>query len=197
MPVVLIGFHDVGQPLLQLSAAANLIRRDSLSQVIEPGGEFLVDAEPARGLDARAEKRTDDLVIHRGAHHQATLLGTVRRTGHQPTGLRVFDEEVGEKSRRLLYDRIGPPAQEFLVLREQKMLPGVEAQPRPSGDPNPVVGAIDRGRAAPEVEVVVQHPAPGAVVNLGLSGGRKPSGRPGHPTADRCTRARLATSAGQ
>ena len=46
------------------------------------------------------------------------------------------------------------------------MLPEVEAEPWAAGDPDAVVGGVDGGGAAPEVEVVVERPAAGAVMFL-------------------------------
>ena len=65
-----------------------------------------------------------------------------------------------KNSGRLLHDRVGPLAQELPVAGEQVMLPEVVAEPGAAGGPDAVIRGVDGRRAAPEVGVVVQHPAP-------------------------------------
>ena len=72
------------------------------------------------------------------------------------------------------HDRVGPIGKELLVLGEQVPLPELMAEPGSAGGPDAVVGVVDGGGPAPEVEVVVEHPALGVVVGPGgaRTGGR-------------------------
>ncbi len=113
------------------------------------------------------EQAADDLVVHRRAHHQPALLRRVRRPADQIAGERVFYQVIEEELRRPFHGRIGFFGQELLIAREQVLFPKVLAEPGPAGDPDAVVGGVDGGRAAPEVEVVVRDPTEGAVLLLG------------------------------
>ena len=118
------------------------------------------------------EQGADDLVVHRRPGHQPALLGRVRRRADQPAGLRVLTRKSTKKSARLLHHRVGALRQEIAVAGEQVVLPEVLAEPGAAGGPDAVVRVVDRRRAAPEVGVVVQHPAARAVVGPRPSCGR-------------------------
>ena len=97
--------------------------------------------------------------VHRGPHHEPALLRRVAGSGVEEAGLGIFHQRVDEEQRRALHQRIGGVAQELLVAGEQVVLPQVRGEPGAAGLPDAVIAGVDGRRAAPQVEVVVQHPA--------------------------------------
>lgn len=63
-------------------------------------------------------------------------------------------------------------AKELLVSVEEIVFPEMVCEPGAARGPDAVVGVIDGGGAAPEVEVVVDDPAGSAVVKVGDAGAR-------------------------
>ena len=72
---------------------------------------------------------------------------------------RVLDQVVDKELGRTLHERVGGVAQELLVAGVEVVPPQMLAEPRAAARPDAVVRGVDRGGAAPEIEVVVQHPA--------------------------------------
>ncbi len=151
MPMAIVQVVAVFEPLLKLPVPADLVGSDPGPQLSELRAELVVDAKNLARLDHPAEQRTDNLVIHGGAHDQAALLGRIGRPGDQPSPATagIFHEVVGEEQRGFLQDRIGPIAEELPVAAVQVVPPEVLAEPCAAGRPDAVVRRVDRRRAAP------------------------------------------------
>lgn len=121
-------------------------------------GECRVPVQFARGCDGGGPEKADQLVIHRRSGGGGALLGRVRRGGEQPAGFSVAHKVIDEEERGLSQGGVGALGEEFAVTGEEPALPEMMAKPGAAGRPQ-AVDVIDRGGAAPEVEVVVEHPA--------------------------------------
>ena len=94
------------------------------------------------------------------------VLGRHREGRHQPVVLGVLDQEFQEELRRALHDRV-VVLEELPIAGEEVVLPEVLAEPGAADGPHAVPGRVDRGGPAPEIDVVVGHPAAAAVVDVG------------------------------
>ena len=83
-----------------------------------------------------------------------------------------------------MHERIPARGEKFFVAGEKIMFPQMLAEPRATADPDAVVAGVDGRGAAPEVGVVVQHPAARAVMRLG--GLRAGHGAIGNHVEERC-----------
>ena len=131
--------------------------------------EVGVDVEDLAGLDGPAEEGADDLVVHGGPHDEAAVLGRIGGAGDEPVFFAsgVFDEGVEEEEGGVAEEWIGAVAEEGFVGLELVVPPEVLAEPGSADGPDAVVRVVDGCGAAPEVEVVVEDPSAGVVVDLG------------------------------
>ena len=127
-----------------------------------------IDAERARRLDRVAEQVAQDLLVHRRAHRQrraerVRVLGRERRRGDEPVVRRLLDQRVEEELRRALQQRVDALAdrRDRRCTRSDPRARSVSQAPPVGHMPHcgPSIGA---GRA-PQIGVVVRHPAAGAV----------------------------------
>jgi hypothetical protein len=88
---------------------------------------------------------------------------------HQPVVFGIFDQQFLQKLGGSLHHRVILP-EKISVAGERKVFPQVLAQPRAAGGPHAVSGGVHRRRAAPEIGVVMDHPAAAVVVSLGSPG---------------------------
>ena len=153
--------------------------------------KVLVHAENFRGLDAVAEQVADDLLVHRrpgadaGAFRDA-VLRRHGRAGDEPVVLRFFDQRIEEELRRAFHRRV-EALQKISVAGEEVMFPEILAEPRAAGRPMPP-RPVNRRRRAPEVGVVMRHPAARAPVHL--RGARAGLGEVHAPSASAARRIR-------
>ena len=80
--------------------------------------------------------------------------------------LRVLDQELQEELRRAPHDRVGV-LEELPIAGEEVVFPEMLAEPGTADGPHAVLGRIDRSGPAPEIDVVVGHPAAAVVVDAG------------------------------
>jgi len=104
-------------------------------------------------------------MIHRRADAERALFRRERRRADQPAGLGIFHEKIHEEKRRLLHGGISA-GEKYFVASEKIMLPQMLAEPRAAGRPD-AVNVVDGRSAAPEVGVVMHHPAATTVLLLG------------------------------
>ena len=152
--------HSCSWPALPIRIGA------SRARVVGPARlQLAIDAERARRLDRRSRTgragsagpssapSTSD--VPNGCGFSGESDGEV--TSHWPR--RVFDQRVEEELGGALQQRIDASARYARVAGELVALPEREAQPRAAGRPQPPLRAVDRGGGAPQVGVVVRHPA--------------------------------------
>ncbi len=116
-----------------------------------------------------SSERPDRLIVHRRADAERTLLRGDRGVGDQPAGSRIIGPRVIRRRASALQSRVTLSGQEVLVAGEEVVLPEVMAEPGAPGRPD-AVDVVDRRGRAPEVGVVVDHPAACAVLLLGGPG---------------------------
>ena len=93
------------------------------------------------------------------------VLGRVARTHHQPAVGRLLNHHLVEEEGSPLQDGISL-AQELLVPGVEVVLPQMLAQPCTARSPHARRRIVDGTRHAPDVGVVMEHPAVGAVHHL-------------------------------
>lgn len=94
-------------------------------------------------------------MVHGGTGDKAALFGGVGGGADQPAGFGVLDQEVAVEAGGFAHDRPGVVAQKVEVAGIEVALPEVEAEPAAASDPDAMVGVVDGGGTAPEIEVVV------------------------------------------
>ena len=90
------------------------------------------------------------------------VLGRERWRGDEPPVRRLFDERVEEELRRALEDRVDR-AQVGTIAGVVEAIPQRDRKPCASRWPDSPLRTVDRRGGAPQVGVVVRHPAAGAV----------------------------------
>ncbi len=171
-------------PLLEIAAAADLVRRHPVERRLHARAEVGVDPERGRGFDDVQEQAAHEgEVAGRHDRHRAHVAarGLVEVFGRgggrrDQAAVRPFDQPVQGELRGALHQRIAGVAQPGPVSAEQVVLPGMEAQPDPSHRPvrphrvaltevayrvahRPDVGVVVGGPASGPVEVARRHRA--------------------------------------
>src|ERR1051326_2224649 len=95
------------------------------------------------------------------------MFGRITGTGNQPFLIGSLYQGSDEEQGSALHYRICGVAQKGCVMRKKIMIPERLRQPRAAGLPDPVIRRIDRCCSAPQIEVMMQHPAPSVVVLFG------------------------------
>ena len=123
------------------------------------------------GDERRAGAHAPRHLVEEGvvARSEREVLGRRGRVGDEPAVTRVSHEKVEEELGRALHDRV-VLAQEVAIAREQVVLPEVRAEPRARRRERAPARAVHRSGDAPDVRVLVEDPAPGAVVLAGDAG---------------------------
>ena len=158
------------QPFLQLPRAPDLIRREPGARDGKLLAQVCVHAEGFRRLDRVREQVAQDLHVHRrpgadGGTERMLVLRRQRGIRHQPFVIRLLDERIEEKLRRAL-ERGIKLFQLRRVAAELVAIPEVQAQPRAAHRPHAPRGTVNRRGRAPQVRVVMRHPAARAVLRL-------------------------------
>ena len=167
--VAVLGIIPVLPPLLQLAVLADPHRRQATAHHVERVRECGVTPQDRRRARRVREKVGHELVVHRharkdvGSHPGRVVLRRVGRRHHEVAGARILDEEVHEELRSALHQRIDL-RQVFLVSVIEIAVPEVLAEPGTAARPEAAVGEVQRARDAPQVGIVVQHPAAAAVL---------------------------------
>ena len=115
MPVVGFRFFLV-KPLLQLPLHAHLVRGDPVGCAAQPGSQLRIAFKETGGFRRGAHQVANNLMVHGRAHDQSALLRRVGRTGDQPTGERVLDQETDQKLGALFHHGVGTLFEEHFVL---------------------------------------------------------------------------------
>ena len=180
MPVVDLrrGHVPVVEPLLELAGTTDAVRRKARQQSARLGDEFIVNAELGRGGKQRGDEVAHDLSVHRrtGAHGSAervNVLGRERWIGHKPVRPGQRHQNVEDEAGRASDERMEAAHQPLGTAAELGVVPELDAEPGAAGRPQAPLRAVDRPDRAPEIGVVVQHPAARPVVRRGhLGAGR-------------------------
>ena len=99
--MIVIGAVHIGEPLLQLTLRADLIRRQLIADAGELLGEVGIGMQNFSGGDGVVQQRADNLIVHRGAGGEFALLGRIGRRSNEPAGLLILDQVIHEKERGL------------------------------------------------------------------------------------------------
>ena len=154
--------HSCNWPALPICSGASLARV-ALHVCCRPASVPRVTG----GVDRVGEQVAQDRLVHRRARRQrraerVRVLGRQRRRGDQPVVRWLFDEGIEEELRRAFQQRVDA----FQILAIAGVLvaiPERQRQPRAAGRPHAVLRSVDRSRGAPQIGVVMRHPAAGAV----------------------------------
>ena len=179
VPMMWIGLGKILRPLHDLALRSDLIRQQLFQLLLQLIAERFVGLEDLRCCDDVGEQLARDGHVHGRAHAQragfflAALIVRVleivlRRSadGRDEMSVAVVDQPRGQEFRGAFHVRIRLLAQEFVVAREQEMLPQVRAEPRPAHQPEARLGIpVHRLRVAPDGGVVMEEP-PRALVEL-------------------------------
>ena len=90
------------------------------------------------------------------------VLGRQRRRGDEPVVRRLLDERVEEELRRALQQRVDA-LQIGAIAGVLVAIPERQREPRAAGRPHAPLRSVDRCGGAPQIGVVMRHPAAGAV----------------------------------
>src|SRR4051794_34521088 len=167
MSVLVLRVIHILHPFLKLTVFADFVRGDLLPKAGKSSGEFSVLFENTSSFNCVGQQVANNLMIHRGSHNHTALFGGIGRSTDQLAGLRIFNQVIREEQACVLHGGIGACAEEILIAGEKIMFPQMLAQPRASRHPGAMSGRVDRRGAAPEIGIMMEHPAMGTVVGLG------------------------------
>ena len=175
--VFVLGIITVNKPFLQLSVLAHLHRRqqgNSLSKGVLQGFVGLQDFSRMQSLRQDIE---DNLVVHRATGRNrrvlthGAMLWTHRGSGDEPAVLGMNLHEIEIEKSRTAHHGI-PLAQELAVTIEEVMLPKMGGQPSSAMGEHAPIGTVNGSGNAPEIGIVMSHPATTAIHFAGRSGSR-------------------------
>ena len=131
----------------------------------------LAEAFGVVGLRATKPEEVESVLNRRPGGDARSVRGGISvfrrdgRTRHEPFVRRLLDQRVEEKLRRAFHRGINL-FQLRRVAGEKIMVPQILAQPRAAPGPHAPIRAVNRPGRAPEVGVVMRHPAARAVLHL-------------------------------
>ena len=174
----------VVDPFLQLSACSDLVGREPCARRAHLRNERRIGVEQRGRFVELRKQLADHLHVHRrtGGHRiggerdaahfieertvawpRGIVLGGVGRRRDQPALRRMRHENVAQESRLIAQQRIDA-AQVGAVDRETIVFEEVGHEPGAADRPRPPRGAVHRRGRAPQVGVLVHHPATRAPV---------------------------------
>lgn len=170
--------HEVFKPLLELATRADLERTEFRLGGFNSNNERGIGAEDFAGFDAVREEIPEDRHVHGGGHADAAALTIgcnetdFRRAGRgsDEVALAIIDEPIKAKLGGTFHDRPGTLAQKFPIAGESIVFPQMLTEPRADHRPfrpHRIAAAEvpDGSRLAPDVGIVMRHPAVRTVVD--------------------------------
>ncbi len=164
-------FHvPVLEPLLEMAAFADLIRRQTGTRRDKLLTEFLINSEDFCGVDTIGEQVSQYLHVHcRSCTDTHAVLVPVlrryRRACNEPLGIRVLYKSIEEKFSRAFHCRINL-FQELFVSTIVVVVPEMFAQPRATCRPEAIRRSVNRSRCTPNIGIVMAYPATSTVHNF-------------------------------